>query len=87
MTPLYLDAERMLAIAEELRKQIPLVSSDAARSMIDAAGELQRIGDQLNAFKKEQQELIKNIAKDCDCPVCTARREAEASVTPKESLN
>lgn len=38
MTPLYLDAERMLAIAEELRKQIPLVSSDAARSMIDAAG-------------------------------------------------
>lgn len=86
---LHLEPERLLSIAAALREQIPLVSSDAARSMIDAAAELQRLGDQLLAFRQQQLELLKERASNCDCPVCTAERErlAAESTSTKQSLN
>lgn len=86
---LHIEPERLLSIAAALREQIPLVSSDAAKSMIDAAAELQRLGDQLLAFRQQQLELLKERAANCTCPVCTAERErlaAEAAPT-KQSLN
>jgi hypothetical protein len=75
------DHARMCAIAESLRQQIPNVSAEAARPLIDAAAELQRIADQVFAYLKREEEAIRRLVEElarptCQCAKCTARREA-----------
>jgi hypothetical protein len=75
------DLARMLAIAESLRREIPSVSAQAARPMIDAAAELQQIADRVSAHLKREEEAMKRLAEElarpfCPCPTCTARRES-----------
>lgn len=85
------DLERMLAIAESLRREIPNVSAQAARPMIDAAAELQRIADECSAHLRREEEARKRFAEElarrfCTCPKCTARRTA-AGTPASETLN
>lgn len=89
MSEVQIDVQRMAAIAEQLRQQVPNASAEVARPMIDAAGELQRLVDQFDALQKAQakfvREILKRAAEECQCANCTARREAEGK--SKESLN
>lgn len=90
MSGVQLDPARMAAIAEQLRRQIPNASAEAARPMIDAAGELQRLADQVIALQTEQAKTLKEIAsrvvQTCSCPDCTAKRATASNAAPG-SLN
>ena len=88
MIGVQVDVKRMLAIAEALRQEIPKVSSQAARPMIDAAGELQRLADQVVQASELAEKVIASRGAPvlCQCPDCTARRAVEAKPNP-ENLN
>lgn len=90
MSGIQLDPARMAAIAEALRQAIPKASPEAARPMIDAAGELQRIVDQVRSAQTEQakalKELVSRVRENCTCADCTAKRAAASTLAPG-SLN
>lgn len=87
-----IDPQRMLAIADALREQIPNVSPQASRPMIDAAGELQRLADQFERMRKAQAEaasklvesLIADLTTNCDCAFCRAQRATEGKPSAGE---
>lgn len=89
MIGVHIDVVRLAALAEALRVQIPNVSCQAARPMIDAAGELQRLADQFGQLHKQLDQQAVEIAggivlggPNCQCRKCVARRAAAAPSTP-----
>lgn len=92
MIGIQLDPARMAMIAEGLRIFIPTVSPEAARPMIDAAAELQRLADQVSALRAEHEKAVQKIvqtmvsAATCNCDSCNAKRTAASKVAPG-SLN
>lgn len=86
-----IDPQRMLAIADALREQIPNVSPQASRPMIDAAGELQRLADQFERMRKAQAEAASKLTEslvaaltNCDCAFCRAQRATQGKPSAGE---
>lgn len=85
MKGVMLDAQRLARLAAGLREQIPHASPDVARPMIDAAGELQRLADEIVQFGQQNSEEAKKLhgsanpnAGECRCVFCQIRRGIEA---------
>lgn len=70
-------------LAAALREQIPKASPEVARSMIDAAAELQRVCDEIvETGKQNEEELRQRLSEaaaqgGCQCEACKVRRSEQ----------
>lgn len=79
-----IDGERLARLAANLRAQLPKTTdAEVSKAMVDAAGEMQRMADEIDLFGREnaaepQERMKQAMADGCQCAQCTAVRRAAA---------